>query len=112
MWLERTNLVTSFPFPGILRWFPVTSTHTFDVSPLELAIEVIDETNDKIRSLIDQHLADPNLRADPLGMVLHGVVDAAVNGGIANYKVCSFYFPSYSLISFIFLQDHMKNSSP
>lgn len=91
MWLERTNLVTSFPFPGILRWFPVTSTHTFDVSPLELAIEVIDETNDKIRSLIDQHLADPNLRVDPLGMVLHGVVDAAVNGGIANYKVsCSY----------------------
>lgn len=93
MWLERTNLVTSYPFPGLLHWFPVTSTHTFDVNPLELAIEVIDETNEKIRSLIDQHLGDPNLRVDPLGMVLHGVVDAAVNGGIANYKVvfyCTF----------------------
>lgn len=26
-------------------------------------------------------------QVDPLGMVLNGVVDAAVNGGIANYKV-------------------------
>lgn len=103
MWLERTNLVTSFPFPGILRWFPVTSTHTFDVSPLELAIEVIDETNDKIRSLIDQHLADPNLRADPLGMVLHGVVDAAVNGGIANYKVSFFIFHLIALLVLFFM---------
>jgi len=93
LWLERTNLVTSYPFPGILRWFPVTSTHTFDVSPLELAIEVIDEINEKIRSLIDQHFADPTLRVDPLGMVLHGVVDAAVNGGIANYKI--FYTDEY-----------------
>jgi len=60
----------------------------FDVGPLELAIEAIDEINEKIRSLIDQHFNDPTLRVDPLGMVLHGVVDAAVNGGIANYKVC------------------------
>jgi len=28
MWVERTILVTSFPLPGILRWFPVTSVET------------------------------------------------------------------------------------
>jgi Dock homology region 2 len=59
----------------------------FSVSPLELAIETLDETNQKIKSQIDQHLADPTLKVDPLGMILNGVVDAAVNGGIANYKV-------------------------
>ena len=26
MWVQRTILVTTFPLPGILRWFPVTST--------------------------------------------------------------------------------------
>ena len=58
----------------------------FEVSPLQLAIETLRETNQKIRSLIDQHLADATLKVDPLGMVLNGVVDAAVSGGIANYK--------------------------
>ena len=57
------------------------------MSPLQLAIETLSETNQKIRSLIDQHLDDPSLKVDPLGMVLNGVVDAAVSGGIANYKV-------------------------
>jgi dedicator of cytokinesis protein 1 len=31
LWLERTVLVTSYPLPGILRWFPVTSTDTYQV---------------------------------------------------------------------------------
>jgi len=56
------------------------------VGPLQLAIETLTETNQKIKSLIEQHLADPSLKVDPLGMVLNGVVDAAVSGGIANYK--------------------------
>ena len=56
------------------------------MSPLQLAIETLSETNQKIRSLIEQHLADASLKVDPLGMVLNGVVDAAVSGGIANYK--------------------------
>jgi dedicator of cytokinesis protein 1 len=93
MWVERTILVTTFPLPGILRWFPVTSMHMFEVSPLELAIETIEETNQKISSLVDQHRADPSLKVDPLGMILNGVVDAAVNGGIANYKL--FYTEDY-----------------
>ena len=59
----------------------------FKVSPLENAIETLDTTNQHLKSLIEQHRADSNLRVDPLGMVLNGVVDAAVNGGIANYKV-------------------------
>lgn len=31
LWLERTILVTSYPLPGILMWFPVTSSKTFMV---------------------------------------------------------------------------------
>ena len=52
-----------------------------------MAIETLRETNQKIMSLIQQHRADASLKVDPLGMVLNGVVDAAVSGGIANYKV-------------------------
>ena len=57
------------------------------MSPLENAIETFEATNMKIKALIDQHRNDPALRVDPLGMLLNGVVDAAVNGGINNYQV-------------------------
>ncbi|XP_074643938.1 dedicator of cytokinesis protein 1-like [Tubulanus polymorphus] len=93
MWLERTNMVTSYPLPGILRWFPVTSTHVSLVSPLEVAIETIDAANEKLRGLIEVTQSDLKMRVDPLGMVLNGIVDPAVSGGISMYKV--FYEDSY-----------------
>ena len=40
----------------------------------------MESTNQKLKVLIEQHKADPNLRVDPVGMVLNGVVDAAVSG--------------------------------
>lgn len=93
MWLERTILVTSHPFPGILQWFPVVSTEVVKVSPLETAIETLEGTNKKLRTLIDQHNKDSNLRPDALTMLLNGVVDPAVNKGILNYK--EFYSGEY-----------------
>lgn len=31
LWLERTIMKTEFPLPGILKWFPVESSETFNV---------------------------------------------------------------------------------
>ncbi|CAL1526733.1 unnamed protein product [Lymnaea stagnalis] len=86
MWLERTNLKTSYPLPGIVGWYPVIETEVFSVSPIENAIETMEEKNKKLITLIEQHRIDSSLRVDPLGMQLNGVVDPAVSGGIANYK--------------------------
>ena len=58
----------------------------------------MESTNQKLKVLIEQHKADPNLRVDPVGMVLNGVVDAAVSGGIANYKVCEANRPHLFII--------------
>lgn len=55
LWLERTVLVTSYPLPGILRWFPVTSNETYLVSPLRNAIETMETTNTALRDLIVAH---------------------------------------------------------
>ena len=55
LWLERTVLVTSYPLPGILRWFPVTSSETYLVSPLRNAIETMEATNTALRDLIIAH---------------------------------------------------------
>ncbi|XP_064601988.1 dedicator of cytokinesis protein 1-like isoform X2 [Liolophura sinensis] len=93
LYLERTNLLTEYPLPGILRWFQVTSTETFQVTPLENAIETIDGKNKALQSMLSQHKVDPSLRIDPLGLTLNGVVDPSVNGGITKYKV--FYTEDY-----------------
>lgn len=91
LWLERTVLVTSYPLPGILRWFPVTSSDTYEVSPLQNAIETMEATNKSLRELIIAHKNDPGLQLNPLSMKLNGIVDAAVMGGVVNYEKVSKY---------------------
>ncbi|XP_011063239.1 PREDICTED: dedicator of cytokinesis protein 1 isoform X2 [Acromyrmex echinatior] len=86
LWLERTVLVTSYPLPGILRWFPVTSSETYFVSPLRNAIETMEATNTALRDLIIANKSDPNLPLNPLSMKLNGILDPAVMGGIDNYE--------------------------
>lgn len=90
IWLERTTLETAYMLPGILRWFAVIKTHTVEVSPLQNAVETMEATNAKIRDLVLQYRADPNLPLNPLSMHLGGIVDAAVNGGIGNYEKAFF----------------------
>lgn len=43
-------------------------------------------TNDKMNSMVQQHLDDPSLPINPLSMLLNGIVDPAVMGGFANYE--------------------------
>ncbi len=78
------------------------------VSPLENALETLDATNQKLKALIDHHKMEPSLRVDPLGGVLSGIVDAAVSGGISNYKVSLFiihyslYLPNCHYYSYVY----------
>ena len=58
------------------------------VSPIETAIETMDDKNKRIAMQIEQYRHNQQLRIDPLSMSLNGVVDPAVQGGIAMYKVC------------------------
>uniref|UniRef100_A0A665WN77 Dedicator of cytokinesis 1 n=1 Tax=Echeneis naucrates TaxID=173247 RepID=A0A665WN77_ECHNA len=86
MWIERTTYTTAYKLPGILRWFEVKSVSTEEISPLENAIETMQLTNEKISSMVQRHLTDPNLPINPLSMLLNGIVDPAVMGGFTNYE--------------------------
>jgi len=60
-----------------------------EVSPLENAIEVIENKNLQLRTLITQCQSRQMQNINPLTMCLNGVIDAAVNGGLARYQeVC------------------------
>uniref|UniRef100_A0A3B4DDJ9 Dedicator of cytokinesis 3 n=1 Tax=Pygocentrus nattereri TaxID=42514 RepID=A0A3B4DDJ9_PYGNA len=91
LWIERTTLVLCRPLPGISRWFDVERREVVEVSPLENAIYVVENKNQELRTLISQyqqrhHHGNINL----LSMCLNGVIDAAVNGGIARYQEAFF----------------------
>uniref|UniRef100_A0A8D0SN08 Dedicator of cytokinesis 1 n=1 Tax=Sus scrofa TaxID=9823 RepID=A0A8D0SN08_PIG len=90
MWIERTVYTTAYKLPGILRWFEVKSVFMVEISPLENAIETMQLTNDKMNSMLQQHLDDPSLPINPLSMLLNGIVDPAVMGGFANYEKAFF----------------------
>uniref|UniRef100_A0A8C2XSD6 Dedicator of cytokinesis 1 n=1 Tax=Cyclopterus lumpus TaxID=8103 RepID=A0A8C2XSD6_CYCLU len=90
MWLERTTYTTAYKLPGILRWFEVKSVSTEEISPLEIAMETMQLTNEKISSMVQRHLNDPNLPINPLSMLLNGIVDPAVMGGFTNYEKAFF----------------------
>ncbi|CAH2001471.1 unnamed protein product [Acanthoscelides obtectus] len=86
LWLERTELSTTYSLPGILRWFPVEHTQVHEISPLRNAIETIERTNKTLRNYISLFNKDKNMPINPLSLTLNGILDAAVMGGIKNYE--------------------------
>ncbi|XP_029102505.1 dedicator of cytokinesis protein 4b isoform X2 [Scleropages formosus] len=90
LWVERTTLTLVQSLPGISRWFEVEKREVMEVSPLENAIEVLENKNLQLRSLIAQCQARQMHNINPLTMCLNGVIDAAVNGGLARYQEAFF----------------------
>lgn len=61
-----------------------------EVSPLENAIQVVENKNQELRALISQYQhKQVHSNINLLSMCLNGVIDAAVNGGIARYQEVS-----------------------
>lgn len=57
-----------------------------EMSPLENASEVIENKTLQLRTLIAQCQTRQMQNINPLTMCLNGVIDAAVNGGLARYQ--------------------------
>lgn len=94
--LHRTIMTTCYPLPGILRSAEVIDTRQFKMTPLELAIETMQQTNNDIRELVKVHSKDFQSPIKPLSMKIAGVIDAAVMGGLVKYEE-AFLTPEYSL---------------
>uniref|UniRef100_A0A3Q2CXQ0 Dedicator of cytokinesis 3 n=1 Tax=Cyprinodon variegatus TaxID=28743 RepID=A0A3Q2CXQ0_CYPVA len=91
LWIERTTLILARPLPGIARWAEVERRELVEVSPLENAIYVVENKTQELRTLISQYQhRQHHGNVNPLSMCLNGVIDAAVNGGIARYQEAFF----------------------
>lgn len=88
LWLERTDLTTTYPLPGILRWFPVEHTQVQEISPLRNAIETMEKTNKTLMNYVILYNKDKNLQINPLSLTLNGKsVDFVVHCLIELYIV-------------------------
>nr|XP_014346036.1 PREDICTED: dedicator of cytokinesis protein 4 [Latimeria chalumnae] len=96
LWVERTTLTLMQSLPGISRWFEVEKREVVEMSPLENAIEVLENKNQQLRTLISQCQTRQMQNINPLTMCLNGVIDAAVNGGLARYQE-AFFVKEYIL---------------
>uniref|UniRef100_A0A6I8NMQ4 Dedicator of cytokinesis protein 4 n=1 Tax=Ornithorhynchus anatinus TaxID=9258 RepID=A0A6I8NMQ4_ORNAN len=96
LWVERTSLILVQSLPGISRWFEVEKREVVEMSPLENAIEVLENKNQQLKTLISQCQTRQMQNINPLTMCLNGVVDAAVNGGVSRYQE-AFFVKEYML---------------
>lgn len=87
LWIERTSFQCVSSFPGILRWFQVASSRITQVPPVQHACETMDSKNREIAQMLADPLDQP---IQKLSLSLQGVIDAAVNGGIAKYQEAFF----------------------
>lgn len=85
---------TSFTPVLILRWFEVVQKRVTEVSPLEHACETVENMNRELQKIITSYTAEPTKPISPLSMRLQGVIEAAVNGGVAKYQD-AFFNPRY-----------------
>ena len=103
MWVERSTFKTSSSLPGILRWFEVVAVTTENISPIQHACEMVGNKNAELRQLTmtesqQQLFSDHNHHSSSnvlkLTQCLQGVIDAAVNGGVAKYA-SAFFSPNF-----------------
>lgn len=61
-----------------------------ELDPLAIAIETVSSKISEVRTLTTLHKENASLNINPLSMLLSGLIDAAVGGGIKNYRMVFF----------------------
>ena len=56
------------------------------MNPLEVAIDQMTQSTQKLRETVKKYTGNSSLSVNPLSMMVNGMVEAAVMGGIKNYQ--------------------------
>ncbi len=67
--------------------FFVIATIQEELDPLGIALETVGSKNQEIEMQVTLYSANKSLSIHPLSMLLNGVIDAAVQGGVKNYDL-------------------------
>jgi hypothetical protein len=87
LWVRRYYLSTKHSFPTTHRSSPVIKIREVILNPIESAIIGLTERRIALQDLIERAAAGPDRCAEQsFTQALQGVVDAAVSGGVSNYR--------------------------
>lgn len=95
LWIQRHIYSLEFAFPNVHRRARVVSRSVTELPPLANAVQSIQDKTLEIQLLcVKFSSSNPGSSAQQFTMVLKGVIDAAVNGGVKNY-LDAFCSPAY-----------------
>ena len=97
-WLEKTFYTTEEAFPTVLRRSEVVTLEVAEISPLENALQEVEEKTKELAGLHQKYQAlaktAQDVSTNALAMCLNSAVDAPLNTGIASYRQI-FFSPDY-----------------
>ena len=97
-WLEKTFYTTEEAFPTVLRRSEVVNLEVEEISPLENALQEVEEKTKELAGLLLKYQAlaktAQDVSTNALAMCLNSAVDAPLNTGIASYRQI-FFSPDY-----------------
>ena len=85
MWVEATTLRTEHPLPCLLNRARVVDCEAVERSPLDNAVKQMEDKNGELQGIITAIQKMPQ-NYNMLTMALNGTIDAAVQGGVENYR--------------------------
>ncbi|EMD32101.1 hypothetical protein CERSUDRAFT_59129 [Gelatoporia subvermispora B] len=90
VWVEKTYLTTEEIFPTVLRRSEVVATEVVEISPVETALQEIEQRTHELAGLNIQYSAlaktAQSVPTNVLAMTLNSAVDSPSNGGIGTYR--------------------------
>jgi dedicator of cytokinesis protein 3 len=97
-WIEKTYFTTEEVFPTVLRRSEIVAIETLDISPIENALNEIEEKTKELLALELKYSAlaktSQSVSTNALAMCLNSAVDSPVDAGMASYRQ-SFFSPEY-----------------
>ncbi|KDR75412.1 hypothetical protein GALMADRAFT_249465 [Galerina marginata CBS 339.88] len=98
VWMEKTYYTTEQPFPTVLRRSEVVNLEFVEISPLENALQEVEEKTKELAGLHLKYQAlaktAQDVSTNKLAMSLNTAVDTPLNTGIASYRQI-FFSPDY-----------------
>ncbi|EGC35783.1 hypothetical protein DICPUDRAFT_47503 [Dictyostelium purpureum] len=86
LWVMNLYFICENSFPCTERRCLITERKQVELSPIENALNSIIQKNEELLAKIDKHQASPQESISPLTMLLNGIIDASVNGGVSRYE--------------------------
>ncbi|ELR23221.1 SH3 domain containing protein [Acanthamoeba castellanii str. Neff] len=87
LWIMNYYFTSEEAFPGVVRRSEIVSVSTSELSPIDNAIINIVDKNMELEKMIETFsVPGGSGNVSPFTMVLKGVIDAAVNGGVMRYE--------------------------